>query len=225
MNKSVYIFIVAVFVMATIPLTTAAALDPEIAFVLKVTGNAKVKTESTHWTDLSKGMRLHSGDQIRTGANTLVAIIFIDDKTMVKIRSDSEIRFTGEKVQKGIAKKLAMDIGDMWARVTPGGAGFRLETPSGVAAVKGTEFYGITDSSGETIIIGIEGFIEFFNELGSILIGKGQTGSAAKGGKPVLTETPSFDDWAKTDTIDELDIEFENSEGVKKHLKIRYKQK
>jgi len=202
-----------------------AAPSPEIAFVLKVTGNAKFKTEKANWTDLVKGTRLHSGDQIRTGANTLISIVFIDDKTMLKIRSDSDVRLQGEKNEKGLSKKLMMDVGQMWARVTPGGAGFRLETPSGVAAVKGTEFYGITDAAGVTMILGIEGFVEFFNDLGTVLVGKGQTGQAAKGDKPSLSPTQPFDDWAKTETIEELDMEFKNPEGVNKHLKIRYKQK
>ncbi len=225
MKKNTRFFILCIFILSTFLQTHAAVPGQEIAFVLKVSGNAKFKTEKTNWTDLSKGTRLRSGDQIRTGTNTLVALVFIDDKTMVKIRSDSEIRLQGEKEPKGISKKLAMNFGDLWARVTPGGAGFRLETPSGVAAVKGTEFYALTDRAGNTTIIGIEGFIEFFNELGSILIGKGQTGSATKGGQPSLSPTQSFDDWAKQDVVDELDIEFQNSEGAKKHLKIKYKQK
>lgn len=202
-----------------------AAAEPEIAFVLKVSGNAKIKSGTSNWTDLTKGSRLRSGDQIRTGANTLVAIVFLDDKTMLKIRSDSDVRLQGDKNQKGIAKKIAMDIGQIWTRVTPGGAGFRLETPSGVAAVKGTEFYGIIDSNGETFIIGIDGFIEFFNDLGSILVGKGQTGGAAKGQKPTVKTSEQVDEWAKSDVIEELDLEFKNPEGAKKHLKIKYKQK
>lgn len=222
MKKLLWMFLLAIL---STHVQTAFSGSQEIAFVLKVSGNAKFKSEKTNWMDISKGTRLRSGDQIRTGANTLVAIIFIDDKTMLKIRSDSEIRLHGEKEQKGIAKKLAMEFGEIWTRVTPGGAGFRLETPSGVAAVKGTEFYALTDRSGHTTIIGIEGFVEFFNELGSVLIGKGQTGSAAKGDKPSLSPTQSFEDWAKQDVVDELDIEFQNSEGAKKHLKIKYKQK
>lgn len=199
------------------------AAPQEVAFVLKVSGDAKIKKESSNWASITKGMRLHNKDIIKTGSTGLVALVFLDDKTMMKIRSDSEVQIQAEKGEKGMHKRIIMEIGQMWSKVTPGKGSFRLETPSGVAAVKGTEFYGIADADGNTMIIGIEGIVEFFNDLGKILVVKGTTGKASKNGIPNLSDTQVFEDWAQGDATNELDIEFENSQGTKKHLKLKYK--
>jgi hypothetical protein len=202
-----------------------AAVVREMAFVLKVTGEAKIKTATQDWNNLQKGNRVNNGDQIRTGENALVSLVFIDDKTLMKIRANSTVQIKGDKNAQGIGKQLFMEMGEMWSKVTPNGPGFRIETPSGVAAVKGTEFYTIVDNQGQTFIFGIEGLVQLLNELGEVLVGKGQMGFSKKGDKPnssIATGTP---DWGLGDEEQELDIEFLNSEGAKKHLKINFKKK
>ncbi len=217
-----------IMVCSTILLLSTSLLwaaSQEVAFVLKVNGDARIKKESANWATVTKGMRLHNKDIIKTGTSGLVALVFLDDKTMMKIRSDSEVQIRAEKGEKGVHKRILMEVGEMWSRVIPGKGTFRLETPSGVAAVKGTEFYGIADADGNTTIIGIEGLIEFFNDLGKILVVKGTTGQVSKNGIPQLFDSADFEDWAQEDEINELDIEFENNQGSKKHLKLKYKMK
>ena len=217
----IYSVITVAMLIGTSQVSTATK---DIAIVLKVNGDAKIKSTTSDWQSLKKGARLQSGDRIRTGSESLVAVVFSDDKTMMKIRSESELSINGDRTEKGIAKRLAMNIGQMWDRVTPG-TDFRLETPSGVAAVKGTEFYGIVDAEGNLSIVGIDGLIELLNELGAILVEKGKTGILKKGIRPILDNTKQFEDWARLDSDEnELMIEFENSEGTKKQLKIRFRK-
>lgn len=203
----------------------AAADVTEMAFVLKVSGDAKIKTAKQDWTMLQKGNRIRNGDRIRTGENTLVSLIFIDDKALMKIRANSEVEIKGEKNAKGIGKELAMQVGEVWNKVTPNGPGFRIETPSGVAAVKGTEFYTLVDNQGQTFVYGIEGLIQLLNELGEVMVGKGQMGFSKKGAKPTAVAATRTPDWSMGDETQELDIEFENSDGGKKNLQIKFKKK
>ncbi len=215
------LFLAVIFVLTdSIP-----AANSDIALVLKVSGEARLKSGDKQWEPLKRGYRLTSGDKIRTGRQALVAIVFTDDKSMMKIRAESEVTVRGTRDRKGIAKRVYMQAGNMWAKIQPGGRGYRLETPSGVAAVKGTEFYGIVDSFGSMTIIGIEGVLELFNDLGKVMVNKGQTGKAGKGSKPAVTETEQLDDWAKDGDIEELIIEFENNDKIKKQLKLRYRTK
>lgn len=100
-----------------------------------------------------------------------------------------------------------------------------VETPSGVAAVKGTEFYGIVDADGNTQIIVIEGIVQLMNKLGEILIEAGQTGKLTKNGAPVAfnTDPNSVLSWAREDRNgNELKFEFQDSNGNKKYLKLLY---
>lgn len=216
-------FLIAVS-MVTLKSDGIFAETRDIAIVLKITGTARVKSGQSNWENLQKGRRLQDGDRVRTGAESLVALVFTDDKSMMKIRSNSEVAFSGERQEKGILKRLSMNVGQMWAKVNPTGAGFRIETPSGVAAVKGTEFYTLVDEFGNTVVIGLEGLLELINQLGSILVGEGQTGTMSKTNAPGVKDTEKFDDWAQTGDDKSLSIEFESEDGnTKKNLKIRYR--
>jgi hypothetical protein len=196
----------------------------EIALVIKVTGAAEVKSSDGRWTPIVQGQRLNSGDFIKTGEASLVAIVFTDDKSMIKIRSLSQIQLQGDRKKEGIAKRLLITIGQVWLKIKPKGAGFRMVTPSGVAAVRGTEFYAYVDAA-QTIIIGIEGQVELFNREGSVMVTPGKTGTIAPKVPPTMTDTLGLNDWAKTDdTNQSLEIEFQGDDGNKKQVKIRYRE-
>ena len=203
-----------------------SASSKDIAIVLKVSGDAQHKSGRRNWNKLKKGRHLNSGDQVKTGSESMVSVIFTDDRSMMKIRSDSEVTFRGERKKAGIIKKLRMNFGQFWANINPQGAGFSLETPSGVAAVRGTEFYSIVDSNGNTSIIGVDGLVALFNKYGRVLVGKGQTGTLPKDGEPTLEKTENWDGWADSeDGTGNLQIEFEDESGnVKKRLNIDYEK-
>ena len=220
-------FFIKLFVLLMLGIMGSAFAARDVALVLKVRGEARVRRSRFRktWKPLRKGYRLHGGDRVRTGSDALVAIVFSDDKSLMKIRSESEVAIRGERTKKGFRKRISMSLGQLWAKVTPGGGGFRVETPSGVAAVKGTEFYLLCDESGMTTVIGIEGIVQLFNELGSVMVGKGQTGVLKKNQKPSVEKSQKVEDWAGEDEGGkEIQIEFENDEGTKKQLKIRYKE-
>ncbi|HNR68637.1 MAG TPA: FecR family protein [bacterium] len=225
MRQYLILVLVILFGQAAFALAAAPGTEQDIALVLKVKGDAQIKTEASDWKSLTRGARLASGSEIRTGNDALVALVFTDDKSMMKIRQDSQVLLKGKRQENKLSKQIAVDLGAIWARITPGGAGFRMETPSGVAAVKGTEFYGIVGQDGLTTIIGIRGLIELFNDMGSILVGAGQKGSAKKDQLPTLEPGEDYDDWANdTEQIDELEIEFQNEQAETKILKIKYRK-
>ncbi len=204
-----------------------SAVDRDIALVLKVKGDAKVQRVITkQWEQAKRGKRLDSGDLVRTGDQTLVAIVFTDDKSMLKIRSNSDVRIRAKREKKGVAKRVFMNLGQLWARVTKGQTDFRVETPSGIAAVKGTEFYGTVDDEGTFTVIGISGLVELFNQFGSVMVRAGQMGRARKGQAPTVQEAKQYEDWAQEMQIEEkeLEIEFEDASGQKKTLRIRYRE-
>ena len=63
----------------------------KIAVATKVTGIAEImKVGKKKFNDLKAGSILEDGDKIRTGKSGFVAIIFIDDKSTLKIKEDSE---------------------------------------------------------------------------------------------------------------------------------------
>ena len=219
-HKLITVFVLLSFLM---PLALADA-SKEIAVVIKVKGSALIKSGGNSWATLKNGRRLNNDDLIKTGKDALVAIVFTDDKSMLKIRSSSQFQLKGKRTEKGVAKKLLLMMGQVWAKITPKGAGYQMVTPSGVAAVRGTEFYSLVTAL-KTTIMGMGGSVELFNKLGSVMVTANKTGVIEKGKAPVLADTKGFEAWAETDDVSQsLDIEFKDENGAKKKLKIRYQE-
>ena len=64
-------------------------------------------------------------------------------------------------------------------KVPKTGSSFRIETPTSVASVKGTEFSLLVEEDGTTHLTVIEGTVEFMNEMGKILVEEMTTSIAA----------------------------------------------
>ena len=213
-KKYLSILIVVTFFL---PMAMADA-EKEIAVVIKVIGSASIKSGEQNWAPLKNGRRLNSDDVVKTGNDALVAIVFTDDKSMLKIRSNSHFQLKGERTEKGIAKKLLIMIGQVWSKITPKGAGYEMVTPSGVAAVRGTEFYSIVEAL-KTTIVGITDSVEIRTSVGSAMVTANKTGTFEKGKMPVVADTKGFESWADSDDVSQsLDIEFEDENGVKKKM-------
>lgn len=206
--------------------TAGQTVEKDIALMLKKAGKVDVaRKNGDKWLRAKKGMRLDSGNVIRTGNKSLAALIFSDDKSLLKIRSNSRVTLRGKRKQASISKSIFLKLGDLWTRVTKGNP-FRVETPSGVAAVKGTEFYVSVDEFGNMIVYCIEGVIELINRFGSVELRAGERGTAGPNSAPrksiaALDEMPG---WGKDgDQEKDIEIEFQNDAGDKKILKIKYR--
>ncbi len=200
----------------------------DIAIILKTTGKVEVgMAGEKRWRPGDRGTRLGSGDRVRTKENSLATLIFTDDKSLLKLRSDSELTLAGEREKGTVSKRLRMAAGELWAKITKGGGGYRLETPSGVAAVKGTEFYLLVAEDGTTTAIVLEGVLELLNSLGSIQVGAGYTGFMRSDAAPDTSASGTIPDWGGEDVTltgeeGELRIEFRDETGAKRYLLIRY---
>jgi hypothetical protein len=204
-------------------------LEKDVAFILKAVGQVQVSPASNgFWQNAGRGARLNAGNQLRTGNESLAAIVFTDDKSLLKVRSNSKVVINGKREAstsgaRRIAKTIAMETGELWAKVTKGSSPFRVETPSGVAAVKGTVFYGILDANGNFLIVCLDGIVELINQFGSILVNAGETGISSPDQAPEShpTSPDELPTWAD-DEGGEMEIEFQDDNGQKKKLKIRY---
>lgn len=223
MMKNILWFLIGMVLLTSLP---GNANTRNIAFVIKTSGSPEIKKNNGNWQLLERGAHLDSGDQIRTKDESQVALVFTDDKSMIKIRSNSLVTIRAKPQEKTLIKRMTMNFGEMWAKINPVGGNFTMETPVGVAAVKGTEFYGIVDGEGNTIIIGISGIVELLNRLGKILVNGGETGTLLKAIAPTKEKTKDFDNWANTSESGEsIEFEFKDADGNKKYLKLEYKAK
>ncbi len=222
--------LIILFLSAFLNTALIAKTDRDVALIFKVKGKVKLlKPQKNISMSARRGMRLDAGDQIQTDQNGFTALIFTDDKSMMKIRANSDVIIRGKRHKKTFAKRIFMEMGEAWVHVTPQVAtDFRIETPTGVAAVKGTEFYTIVDQDGNMSIFATKGIVELINQMGKILVHAGEAGFSDGKSEPKVEKIKpgKAPGWAKSNGKQEekmLDIEFEDKDGTKKHMKIYYK--
>lgn len=210
------------------PAAPQSGVEKDIALVLKTAGQVQINGGNGAWQNAPKGTRLNAGIQVRTGNESLAAIVFTDDKSLLKVRSNSQVAINGKReISAGgrIAKTIAMQFGELWTKVTKGTASFRIETPSGVAAVKGTIFYAIITNDGKFMIVCLDGLVELINQFGKALVKAGETGISSPDQAPEShpTTPDEMPNWANdSEGNGDMEIEFQDGNGQKKKLKIRY---
>ena len=201
----------------------------KIAVATKVKGLVEImKVGEKEFLSLKAGSILDDGDKIRTGNSGFVAIIFIDDKSTLKIKENSEAVITGKKTTKNISKKINLDGGTIRASIIKQNVDFVIQTPTSVASVKGTDFWLISDDSGDQVI-GLEGLVSLVNtETGQeVSVSSGMTGISTPDGQVGVSETdianiPEDPNEEFEEGPSQLKIYFEGPNGEQKVFIIDY---
>lgn len=127
--------------------------------------------------EVDLGDVLNDGDDAFTLEGTRAAVRFTDDRSLIRMNENTVLRVRAEGQERGSLRRvLELEGGELWARITGrAGTETQVRTPSGVAAVRGTDFIVRHDpETGETTVITLEGLLEFFNEAGLVQVPEGQ---------------------------------------------------
>ena len=201
----------------------------KIAVTTKVKGLVEIMPiGKDNFANLKPGTILSDGDKIRTGSSGFTAIIFIDDKSTLKLKENSEAVITGQRSARSIAKKINMDVGTVRATVNKQNSNFVIQTPTSVASVKGTDFWMITDPVDGDLVIGLEGLVTLTNnETGAeVDVTEGTSGSSTPDGDVNVEETEESsipeDPTDQDEQQAEIKIYFEGPNGEQKVMIIEY---
>ena len=201
----------------------------KIAVTTKVKGLVEIMPiGDDNFANLKPGTILSDGDKIRTGSSGFTAIIFIDDKSTLKLKENSEAVITGQRSARSIAKKINMDVGTVRATVNKQNSNFVIQTPTSVASVKGTDFWMITDPVDGDLVIGLEGLVTLTNnETGAeVDVTEGTSGSSTPDGEVDVEETEESsipeDPTDQDEQQSEIKIYFEGPNGEQKVMIIEY---
>ena len=201
----------------------------KVAVTTKVKGLVEIMPlGKDNFSNLKPGTILADGDKIRTGSSGFTAIIFIDDKSTLKLKENSEAIINGQRSARSIAKKINMDVGTIRATVNKQNSNFVIQTPTSVASVKGTDFWMITDPVDGDLVIGLEGVVTLTNnETGSeVDVTEGTSGISTPDGDVAVEETEESsvpdDPTDQEGQQSEIKIYFEGPNGEQKVLIIDY---
>jgi hypothetical protein len=204
-------------------------LAQPIAIATKAMGTVEInKNAQPGYISLKAGTILEDGDGIRTGSDGFVLLIFIDDKSQLKVKEDSEVTISGKKIASAISKNVRMNNGTVRAEVNKQRKGeFVIQSTTSVASVKGTDFWFIANSEVGDMIIGLEGIVDLFNVISGLNVDvtAGNTGTSDSNGNIDVNETnqntiPEDPTEGDEPVGDQIEIEFEGPNGEIKKLII-----
>ena len=203
----------------------------KVAIVIKTDGEVMATFSGLNIKQaLKTGSSLGNQDRVETGKNGFVAIMYLDDRTIIKILDDSDLTIFGDRNGNKINKALDIKYGKIAAGIAPqGGKEFRIATPTSVASVKGTEL-AISSSAadGDSFVL-IEGLIEVTNSITgkTTEVKEGETVISTPEGSLEVTETIEEDlegfELAEVEISNqELIFELEDDEGNIKEIIIKF---
>ncbi len=204
----------------------------KVAVAIKIKGKVSlISSRDKNKTGLKPGTPLNDKDKIITDKDSFAALMYLDDKSVIKLLSNSDLIIIGERSKKGINKSLDISYGKITANIAKQkGNEFRIATPTSVASVKGTELAITSDPSDGDSFTLLEGLIEVTNSITgeSMEVSQGETAVSTPDGSLDVSETTTEDmegfDEAEIDIpAQELRFEVEDTNGNIKEIIIRYR--
>ncbi len=199
------------------------------AIVLKSSGVVELHRQD-ETKQVADGEILYSGEEVISKEASLAAIRFVDDGAIIKLFANSILTINTEKTENRLDKNLYLEVGELWSKVSKEKGSYEIETPTAVAAVKGTDFLTEVKEGGDTWLFTFEGVVELKSDLGTVEVDKGKTGIATKDSAPSSRETKKGE--VRQEVSDEIksvvdtnvmEIEFKDASGQTKTMKIFYK--
>ena len=147
-----------------------------IARIVKIEGDVFMKRlgMSTYSEKVKTGAAIINGDAIKVNAKSFAAIIYIDDRSVIKIKGNSKFSFMDSKN----TRTVDLVHGTLLNNIKSEGRkkAFRIQTPVSVASIKGTEFAAIISQKGLEEFICKEGNFEVLNMISgqTVIVSTGQ---------------------------------------------------
>ena len=165
-------------------LATTSALEAQvIARLVKSEGRVHFKRlgASTFSEQAKPGAPIKNGDEIKVGEEGFAAVIYLDDRSILKVRENTKFSFMDTRNSRTIDLAHGTVLNDIKKEGRT--KDFRIQTPVSVASVKGTQFAAIVSLSGVDQFICKEGLFEVLNMV------SGETVSVGAGQKAVSNAT------------------------------------
>ena len=163
-----------------------------IGRVMKANGEVLIKPigSGTYSVSVKPGQAISNGDAIRVGESSFAVVIFLDDKSVVKIRENTDFQF----VETSNTRSLIIEQGTTLHKVNKDNRkkAYRVETPVSVASVKGTEFSAFHDAiAGIDKFVGKTGNFEVFNIISGMTVNVGAGQKAVSNALGQLIPAPA----------------------------------
>lgn len=179
----------------------AQAADPA-AQVVSVEGKAEYREAvQTSWRSAAIKQPLFPTDFVRTLDVSKMAIVF-SDRTQLALGANSTLQIK----EAGARTVVNLNKGKSWTQSKTAPGGLTMETPSALAAIRGTDWEMVVDDDGTSTLSVFSGEVDLSNDQGSVRVGPREQARAERGRAPVkLTLQVSRErvQWVSAATIED----------------------
>ena len=177
-----------IYILFTVTICSAET----IGRVMKANGEVLIKPigSGTYSVSVKPGQAVSNGDAIRVGEASFAVVIFLDDKSVVKIRENTDFQF----VETSNTRSLIIEQGTTLHNVNSKDRkkAYRVETPVSVASVKGTQFSAFHDAvAGIDKFVGKTGNFDVFNTISGMTVNVGAGQKAVSNALGQLIPAPA----------------------------------
>jgi ferric-dicitrate binding protein FerR (iron transport regulator) len=168
-----------------------ASSGSNVALLQNMHNKVQAKTSlKPVWQFVHANTPLGNGDSIRTGSRSRAEIKY-SDGTETRLGSNSLMRINVKPAEK--RSNLRLLVGKLWLKVSKGKGLLKIETPTAVASVLGTELLVTNDDKNISHVTTLDGLVEVTSNLGDKqLVKPGMWVEIAPGKK---MEAPTPFDW------------------------------
>ena len=204
----------------------------KVAVAIKINGKVSlVSSKDRSKTLLKPGTPLNDKDKVMTSKDSFAAVMYLDDKSVIKVLSNSDLTIIGERLKKVISKSLDIGYGKITANIAKQkGNEFRISTPTSVASVKGTELAITSDPSNGDSFTLLEGLIEVTNSITgeSMEVSQGETAVSTPQGSleveaTTIEDMEGFEQAEVEIPAQDLRFEVEDADGNIKEIIIKFR--
>jgi VCBS repeat-containing protein len=192
-SKLLPIFVLIILLVPTLVGCGEASPTPSpLAVLSAAAGDVSVRNGGTDsWTGAQVGISLDTGDSIKTGESSSAEVTFLDG-SILELEAGTEIEIVSLEISTDTDTKtitLQQTIGTTISRVTKllgTASSYAIETPTGVASVRGSILIVRIIEGGTTLATNQEGDISFSAQGVELQIPEGETCIGIAGQPPDL---------------------------------------
>jgi tetratricopeptide (TPR) repeat protein len=186
--------------LAAFPLAAAPAAE---VFSLDGKGEFREAREVA-WRPVTVKLALFPTNYVRTLEQSKMAILFAD-RTQMRLSQNSVMQI--KEVATTPDSKTVIDLkqGRSWTQSKTAPKGLVMETPSALAAIRGTDWEMEVDADGRATLSVFSGEVEFYNDQGNVVVRSNEQASAERGKAPVKLQLQVSRDrvqWVSSFTVD-----------------------
>lgn len=190
----------AMLACAAFTCALARAADPA-AQIVSVEGRGEYREAAqTAWRPAAIRQALFATDFVRTLDVSKMALVF-SDRTQLSLAANSTLQIK----EAGGRTVINLNKGKSWTQSKTTPSGLIMETPSALAAIRGTDWEMVVDDDGTSTLSVFSGEVELSNDQGNVRVGPREQARAQKGRAPVKLRLQVSRDriqWVSAATID-----------------------